>query len=103
MTNLHNYFFAFIEVSFGVQKLVAIMETKGNKILKNLKMRWMSMLDLLKKIMSEYKPLLVIMQAYQTFIQMAKVSVDKPFQCFLSILNFLLLSCNQILQTIFQL
>ncbi len=55
------------------------METKGNKILKNVKMRWMSMLDPLKKIMSEYKPLFVIMQACQTFIQMEKVSVDKPF------------------------
>jgi hypothetical protein len=57
------------------------METKGNKILKNVKMQWMSMLDPLKKIMLEYKPLLVIMQAYQTFIQMANVSANKPFQC----------------------
>jgi hypothetical protein len=42
----------------------------------------MSMLDPLKKIMSKYKPLRVIMQAYHIFIQMAKVSANKPFRCF---------------------
>ncbi len=34
----------------------------------------MSMLDPLKRIMAKYKPLLVIMQADQNSIQMAKVS-----------------------------
>jgi hypothetical protein len=38
------------------------MEIKGNKILKNVKTQWMSMLDPLKGIMVEYKPLLAIMQ-----------------------------------------
>jgi hypothetical protein len=50
------------------------METKGNKILKNVKTQWMSMLDLLKRIMVEYKSLLAIMQADQNSIQMAKVN-----------------------------
>jgi hypothetical protein len=50
------------------------METKGNKILKNVKTRWMSMLDPLKGIMVEYKPLLAIMQTNQNFIQMANAS-----------------------------
>jgi len=59
------------------------MESKGNKILKNVKMQWMFMLNPLKKIMSQYKPLLAIMQANQMSIQMAKVSVNKPFQWFL--------------------
>jgi hypothetical protein len=59
------------------------MEIKGNKILKNVKMQWMFMLNPLKKIMLEYKPLLAIMQTNYMFIQMAKVSVNKPFQCFL--------------------
>lgn len=72
------------------------MESKGNKILKNVKMRWMFMLNPLKKIMSQYKPLLAIMQANQMSIQMAKVSVNKPFQWFLWFQFFLLLSCNQI-------
>ncbi len=50
------------------------METKGNKILKNVKTRWMSMLDPLKGIMVEYKSLLAIMQTNQNSIQMAKAS-----------------------------
>jgi hypothetical protein len=49
------------------------METKGNKILKNVKTQQTSMLDPLKKIMVEYKPLLAIMQVDQNSIQMAKV------------------------------
>jgi hypothetical protein len=40
--------------------------------------------------------LLAIMQANQMSIQMAKVSVNKPFQWFLWFQFFLLLSCNQI-------
>jgi len=35
------------------------------------------MLNPLKRIMAEYKPLLVIMQANQIFTQMAKVNVIK--------------------------
>ncbi len=58
------------------------METKGNKILKNMKMWWMFMLDPLKKIMSKHKSLLAIMQVSQTSIQLAKVNVNKPFLCF---------------------
>lgn len=46
--------------------------------------------------MSQYKPLLAIMQANQMSIQMAKVSVNKPFQWFLRFQILLLLSCNQI-------
>lgn len=58
------------------------METKGNKILKNMKMWWMSMLDPLKKIMSKHKLLLAIMQVNQTSIQLTKVNVNKLFLCF---------------------
>jgi hypothetical protein len=73
------------------------METKGNKILKNVKTRWMSMLDPLKRIMVEYKPFLAIMQTNQNSIQMAKVNemphvqtilydfqISKTYQLFLS-------------------
>ncbi len=44
------------------------METQGNKILKNMKIWWMFMLDPLKKITSKHKLLLAIMQVNQTFI-----------------------------------
>ncbi len=35
------------------------MQTKGNKILLNVKTRWISMLNLAKRLMEEYKTLLV--------------------------------------------
>jgi hypothetical protein len=76
------------------------METKGNKILKNVKTQWISMLDPLKRIIVEYKPFLVIMQTNQNSIQMAKVNemphvqaifydfqIPKTYQLFLS--NFI--------------
>ncbi len=43
-----------------------------------MKTQWMSILDALKKIMAKYKPLFVIMQVDQNFIQMAKVS-ETPY------------------------
>jgi hypothetical protein len=83
MINLHTYFSHSSKHHLKFQKLSIIMETKGNKILKNVKMWWIFMLNPLKKIMSKYKPFLAIMQVNQMFIQMAKVNVNKPFQCFL--------------------
>ncbi len=50
------------------------MEVNGNKILTNIKIWWMSMLDPLKKIMEKYKSLLTIIQTNQNSIQMAKVN-----------------------------
>jgi hypothetical protein len=43
----------------------------------------MSMLDPLKRIMAKYKPLLVIMQANQNSIQMAKVNETPNVQIIL--------------------
>jgi hypothetical protein len=41
------------------------METNGNKILKNMKTQWVLILDPLKRIIVKYKPLFIVMQAYQ--------------------------------------
>jgi hypothetical protein len=41
-------------------KLTQILKMKGNKILKNVKTRWMSMLESLKNIMVEYHILLLV-------------------------------------------
>jgi hypothetical protein len=68
---------AFCPWHLEFQKLVVAMETKGNKILKNVKTLWMSMLDPLRRIMDKYKSLVVIMQVDQIFTQMAKVNVIK--------------------------
>jgi hypothetical protein len=42
-------------------KISYIMETKGHKILKVVKIRWVSMLSLCKRILSEYRALVVKM------------------------------------------
>jgi hypothetical protein len=55
------------------QRFAQTLETMGNKILKNVKTKWMSMLDLLKRIMVEYRFLLTVMQANYFTIHVAKV------------------------------
>jgi hypothetical protein len=42
------------DINLQFQNLVQILETKGNKIVKNVKIRWMNMLEPLKKIMAKY-------------------------------------------------
>lgn len=42
-------------------KLTSNMETKGLKMLKAVKTRWISMLSPCKRVLSEYRPLLVKM------------------------------------------
>ncbi len=42
-------------------KLAEIMETKGNKILSNVKIQWISMLSLTNIVMAKYKTLLLKM------------------------------------------
>jgi hypothetical protein len=42
-------------------KLAKIMETKGNKILRNTKTRWISMVNLIKHVLSEYHTFLMKM------------------------------------------
>jgi len=49
------------------------METKGNKILKNVKMKWMSMFKPLKIIMVNYHPLLVVMQVDYNYTRKKKL------------------------------
>jgi hypothetical protein len=39
--------------AFGISKLIKIMRTQGNKLLKNIKIKWISMLELIEKV-SEY-------------------------------------------------
>jgi hypothetical protein len=55
------------------------METKGNKILKNVKMRWMSMFKPLKIIMVNYHPLLAVMQVDCITITQEKINYFVAF------------------------
>jgi hypothetical protein len=62
VTNFYGYFNHSPKRHLEFQRLVHILETIGNKILKIVKTKWMSMLEPLKMIMVEYRPLLDVMQ-----------------------------------------
>jgi hypothetical protein len=61
MVNMCNYFNHSPKQHLEFQKFVTTMETKVNKIIKNVKTHWMSMLEPLKQIMTKYRPLFGIM------------------------------------------
>jgi hypothetical protein len=73
MLNMYGYFNHSPKRHMKFQRLVQTLKTKGNKILKNVKTRWMSMLDLLNMIMAEYRPSLAVMQIDCFIIHVAKV------------------------------
>jgi hypothetical protein len=53
--------FLFFQLLLEFIKLVEIVETRGLRILRNVNTRWISMLELLKWVMVEYKTLIVNM------------------------------------------
>ena len=59
------YFSHFLNKLVEFYELAFLMETKGNKMLKNVKMRWISII----------KPVYCLLKKYQTL--MAKLWVDK--------------------------
>jgi hypothetical protein len=52
------------------------MQTKGNKILLNVKTRWISMLNLAKRVMEEYKTPLVKLILDSLTNQKAKLNYE---------------------------
>ncbi len=58
---MHNYFAHNPKHHLEANKLVELLECKGNKIIQNIKMRLISMLSFSKKILNEYKALVVKM------------------------------------------
>ncbi len=73
MQNMCGYFNHSPKWHLEFQKLVQVLDTKGNKIMKNVKTRWMSMLEPLKWIMAKYHHLFAMMQINSNYIQVAKV------------------------------
>jgi hypothetical protein len=61
LVSLYKYFSMFSKRHLELQKLVKLLESKGSKFLQNVKTRWISMLRLLKRILSKYRTLLVKM------------------------------------------
>jgi hypothetical protein len=73
MLNMYCYFNHSPKRYLGFQRLAQTLETKGNKIIKNVKTKWMSMLDPLKRIIVKYNLLLAMMQADYYIIHVTKV------------------------------
>jgi hypothetical protein len=61
LIDLYSYFCKFPKKHIEFCKLAEVMETKGLKILKNIKTRWISMLSPAIRAMNEYRTLLVKM------------------------------------------
>jgi hypothetical protein len=59
LQTLHAYFAHSPKRYLEFTKLVEVMETKRNKILHNVKIRWISMLSLAKKVLAKYGTLLM--------------------------------------------
>jgi hypothetical protein len=58
---LYNYFTMNSKKHLEFQKLAYIMETKGLRMLKNVKTRWINLLEPLRRVLAEYKTLVVKM------------------------------------------
>jgi hypothetical protein len=56
---MHNYFAHSSKCHLEASKLVELLECKGNKIFKNIKTCWISILSFSKRIFNEYKTLVV--------------------------------------------
>jgi hypothetical protein len=73
MLNMYDYFNHSPKRHLQFQIFIQTLKTKGNKILKIIKTRCISMFDPLKMIMAEHHPLLVVMQVDYSTIRVAKV------------------------------
>ncbi len=64
---------------FEFLKFAYILDTKGNKIIKDVKTTWMSMLEPFKTILEKYHLLFVVMQVDSNLIQVGVSSIyTKP-------------------------
>jgi hypothetical protein len=61
LVGMYNYFAHNTKQHLEFCKLVEILESKGNKLLKNIKTRWISMLSSCKRIFAKHKLLVVKM------------------------------------------
>ena len=73
-------------------QLVALLETKSNKILRNVKTRWLSMLAPVVRIFTEYRPILVEFQQHAG-VKKPKMIVVKCFSHMRNVAVLLSLAC----------
>ena len=62
MKSWHAYFKLSPKMHLQFVKLVELVETKGLKLLKNVKTRWISLIEPLRRIIQEYRVLLTNMK-----------------------------------------
>jgi hypothetical protein len=78
-------------------KLIEMLETKGDKILQNVKTRWFSMLSLAKRLMAKYKTLLLKMaldnltnqQTKQNYEHLCDLQILLGLACIFPLLEFM--------------
>lgn len=59
LSSLHKHFSHFPKKHIEFFKLAALMQTKGNKIQRNIKTHWISMLSPAQRLINEYKTLII--------------------------------------------
>jgi hypothetical protein len=57
-------------------KLAQIMETKGNKLLRNIKFQWIGVLNLLKHVLEKYYHLLMKIEIDSTIVNLVASTLD---------------------------
>lgn len=60
---LHKYFSKSPKRHLALEKLSDLLQTKGGKVLRRVKTRWISSLEPMKRVLSEYRILLIKMYA----------------------------------------
>jgi hypothetical protein len=96
LQTLHSYFARSLKRHLEFIKLAKFMQIKGNKILRNVKTRWISMLSLAKRMMAKYRTLLVKMALDNPTNQQTKLNYENLFDfqvlfrhvCILPLLEF---------------
>jgi hypothetical protein len=74
--DMHGFFARFPKRNVEFQKLAEILHSKGLKILRNVKTRWLSMMSPAIQIMTEYKSLLLKMMIDKEEFDVAKTCFD---------------------------
>jgi hypothetical protein len=83
LANLYTYFCKSPQKHLEFLKLVEVMETKGLKILINIKTRWISMLAPTVRVMNEYRTLLVKFHQDSNMRKLKKIAV----KCFTNLVD----------------
>ncbi len=63
-----------------------LLETKGLKLLRNVKIKWISMLSLMKQVLAEYKIIMVKMHD-DLYIYCARSKDQPPISCDIEVVS----------------